>query len=362
MKQMVMVADQTVNEAFRLGTPIAKIELMMPFLKKYSIETVDVSLRHLQSYGVSLEQSLLLPLLRCKIHSSFEEIAQARQMGFSRVVIAWLHQPENPALDQLADVLAAVREFAQEIYLCIENAAELSAAELTYYWPLLVRYQVKRFIYQDMGSTIDPFRVCQNIDILQQMIPCPIEFHGHNAYGLATANSLAALRSGVQYVATAVGGIGLPNHAAMEEVLMAVKHLWKQDQVSSGSSLTTDCKEILSYMGIQLPVDKALIGRDVFAHESGIHVDGIAKNPLIYEVIQPEEVGQTRQLIIGKHSGTASLKVKFLQWNLELDQAEALRMLEKVRRIASLQKSPLSDLQLRHLYCRRNEINWSQIG
>jgi homocitrate synthase NifV len=163
-------------------------------------------------------------------------------------------------------------------------------------------------------------------------------------------------------VATAVGGIGLPNHAAMEEVLMAVKHLWKQDQVSSGSSLTADCKEILSYMGIQLPVDKALIGRDVFAHESGIHVDGITKNPLIYEVIQPEEVGQTRQLIIGKHSGTASLKVKFLQWNLELDQAEALRMLERVRRIASLQKSPLSDLQLRHLYCRRNEINWSQIG
>lgn len=359
---MVMVADQTVNEALRLGTPMAAIELMIPVLKKYSIETVDVSLIHLQRGGVSLEQALLLPLMRCKIHSSFEEIAEARQMGFTKVIITWLHQSQHSSLDQLTEALAAVREFAQEIYLCIENASDLSTSELTLYWSLLLRYQVKRFIYQDAGSALEPFGVCRKLEILQQTIPCPIEFHGHNAYGLATANSLAALRSGVQHVATAVSGIGSPNHAPMEEVLMAVKHLWKQEQVSSGSSLTADCKEILSYMGIQLPVDKALIGRDVFAHESGIHVDGITKNPLLYEIIQPEEVGQTRQLIIGKHSGTASIKIKFLQWNLELEQVEAWQMLEKVRLIASVQKSPLSDLQLHQLYWRRNEMDQSQLN
>jgi homocitrate synthase NifV len=362
MKQMVMVVDQTVNEALRLGTPMASIELMIPLLRKYSIETVDVSLHHLQKAGVSLEQSLLLPLLRCKIHSSLEEIAEARQMGFRKIIITWRHQPLYPSLDQLANALAAVQEFAQEVYVCIENAAELSTSELTLYWSLLVRYQVKRLIYQDIGSALEPFSVYRKLDILQRTIPCPIEFHGHNAYGLASGNSLAALRSGVQYVAAAVSGIGSPNHAAMEEVLMAVKHLWKQKQVPSGSSLTADCIEILSYMGISLPVDKALIGRDVFAHESGIHVDGITKNPLLYEVIQPEEVGQTRQLIIGKHSGTASLKIKFLQWNLELDQAEASEMLEKVRRFASVQKRPLSDLELHQLYWQRNQIDQSQIG
>lgn len=362
MKQMVMVVDQTVNEALRLGVPMATINLMAPFLKKYAIETIDVSLSHLQRYGDSLEQTRLLPLLRCKIHSSLDEIAEARQMGFSRVLITWSHQSQYPSLDQLANALAKTQEFAQEIYLCIENASDLSDAELTCYWPLLLRYKVKRFIYQDKGSTMEPFRVCKNIEILQQRIPCPIEFHGHNAYGLATANSLAALRSGVTYVATAVGGIGLPNNPAMEEVLMAVKHLWKQDQVPSGSSLTADCMQILSYMGISLPVDKALIGRDVFAHESGIHVDGITKNPLLYEVIQPEEVGQTRRLVVGKHSGTASLKIKFLQWHLELDQAEAIQMLEKVRRIASLQKSSLSDLQLHQLYWTRSETNPSLLG
>jgi homocitrate synthase NifV len=283
-------------------------------------------------------------------------------MGFSRVVITWLHQRQNPALDQLAAILAAAREFVQELYLCIENASDYSAAELTCYWPLLLRYEVKRFIYQDQGSRLQPFSVYQTIDILQQTIPCPLEFHGHNAYGLATANSLAALRSGVSHVAAAVSGIGLPNHAAMEEILMTVKHLWHQDLVPSGSSLATDCTQILSYMEIPLPVDKALIGRDVFAHESGIHVDGIGKNPLLYEVIQPEAVGQTRRLVVGKHSGTASLTIKFSQWNLKLDPAEASQMLEKVKQIASLQKRALSDLQLHQLYLARNDMKHSQLS
>ncbi|WP_378954364.1 pyruvate carboxyltransferase [Pelosinus sp. sgz500959] len=362
MKQMVMVVDQTVDEALRLGASIATLKLMGPFLKKYSIENADVSLSHLKRYGVSLEQTLLLPLLRCKINPSFAEIDQVRQMGFSKIVINWLHQPGNLLLDQLTNALIAIQRFAKEIYLCIENASEFSVSDLACYWPLIPRYQVKRFIYQDQGSAIDPFIACEKMDLLQRVIPCPVEFHGHNAYGLATANSLAALRSGIRYVATAVSGIGLPNHAPMEEVLMAVKHLWKQDQVPSGGSLAKDCMQILAAMGISLPVDKALIGRDVFAHESGIHVDGITKNPSLYEVIRPEEVGQTRQLIIGKHSGTASLKIKFSQWNLELDQAQALQMLEKVRRIASLQKSPLSDLQLHQLYWTRHDMAQRQVG
>lgn len=362
MKPMVMVVDQTLDEALRLNTPAAAIKLMVPFFAKYAIEAVDVSLQYLKKYDVSLAQALLLPVVRCKVNSSLQEIAQVRKMGFSRVVITWSHQSGNPSLEQLTTALITAKEFAQEIYLCIENAAEFSVAELTCYWPLLVRYKVKRFIYHEKESALEPFDICQNLDILQRMLPCPVEFHGHNAYGLATANSLAALRSGVQHVATAVGGIGLANHAAMEEVLMAVKHLWKQAQVPSGASLATDCMQVLSYMGISLPVDKALIGRDVFAHESGIHVDGITKNPMLYEVIQPEEVGQTRQLVIGKHSGTASLKIKFLQWNLELDHAEAVQMLERVRGIASAQKSPLSDSQLRQLYCKKNDRNWSQIS
>jgi len=353
---MVMVVDQTIDEALRLGASTATIKSMVPFLNKYSIDSVDVSLRNLKRYGVSIEQTGVLPFMRCIINPSLDEISQARQMGFSKVVIRWFHQSKNSSLDQLIAAFSAASEFSQEIYLCIENVFDLSLSEFACYYSILTDYKVKRFIYHDQGGTMEPFRICQDLKLLKPLLPCLIEFHAHNTYGLATANSLAAIRSGVSYVATAVSGIGLPNHAAMEEVLMAVKLLWKRDNLPSGSFLANDCKYILSSLGIHLPVDKALIGRDVFAHESGIHVDGITKNPLLYEVIQPEEVGQTRQLIIGKHSGTVSLKMKFLQWHLELDQAEAVTMLAKVRKIAISQKRSLSDLQLQQLYWRRNEM------
>lgn len=358
----VAVIDQTVNEALRRDIQAADIELMMPLLQKYSLEAVDVSLRYWTKSDIRLNQTALLQFLRCKIEASDREIALAKEIGFSKVIIAWLHQPENPSLSRLTSFLAGAGDFAREIYLSIENASGFSAAELKCYWPLMVRYHVKRFIYHDRDSLLDPFRTYKNLNILQQeasvasvasVAPCPIEFHGHNAYGLATANSLAALRAGIAYVGTAVGGIGLPGHAAMEEVLMVARHLWKQEQIPAGFSLAADCARVLAQAGIDLPINKAIIGRDVFAHESGIHVDGIAKNPLLYEVIQPGEVGLSRQLIIGKHSGTASLKAKFLQWNLVLNQLEAVEMLERVREIAAAQKSPLSDWQLRQLYMNK---------
>jgi homocitrate synthase NifV len=355
MEFKVAVIDQTVNEALRRDIRAKGIELMAPLLQKYSLEAVDVSLPYWAKSDIGLNRTALLHFLRCKIGATNKEIAQAREIGFSKVIIAWRHRPGIPSLSRLVSALTEAGDFDGEVYLSIENASDFSAAEMKCYWPLLVRHNVKRFIYRDQDSVLDPFRVCRDLNILQQTAPCPIEFHGHNAYGLATANSLAALRAGIGYVGTAVGGIGLPGHAAMEEVLMAVRHLWKQEQIPAGYSLAADCERILAPMGISLPVDKAIIGRGVFAHESGIHVDGIAKNPLLYEVIQPEEVGLTRQLIVGKHSGTASLKAKFRQWDLVLNRLEAVEMLEKVKDIAEAQKSPLSDGQLWQLYMEHGD-------
>lgn len=350
MERQVAVSDQTVNEALRLGATASDIALIVSTLQKYSVETIDVSLCYWEQACVSLEQSGLLQLLRCKVRPSARDLVRCRQIGgVNRVRIDWSHQPVTPQIGGLAAALAEARSFAQEVYLSIGNASKCSVAELQGYWPILVEYGVKRVVYHDQDSSIDPFRLFEIINVLQQTTPCPIEFHGHNVYGLATANSLAAIRAKVSCVATAVGGIGTCGHAAMEEVLMAVKYLWKREPAANGHFLAPDCARILSCVGLSVPVDKAIIGQGVFAHESGIHVDGIAKNPLLYEVIQPESVGLKRQVIIGKHSGTASLKYKFSQWNLELTQLEAEQMLEKTKRIALRQKGPLSDRQLQQI-------------
>jgi homocitrate synthase NifV len=350
MARQVAVIDQTVNEALRLGTERSDIELIVSTLQKYSVEAIDVSLCYWEKARVSLERLGLLHLLRCKVDSSNGELSHCRKIGgFTKVIIVWQHQPGQSQLAGLAAVLAEVRSFAKVVYLCIDNANQCSITELQSYWPLLVQYEVKRVIYHDQDSSSQPFQLFETVKVLQQTVPCPIEFHGHNAYGLATANNLAAIRAHVRYVATAVGGIGGCGHGAMEEVLMAVKHLWKWQQGATGQVIAPDCARILACMGLTVPVDKAIIGPNVFAHESGIHVDGIAKNPLLYEVIQPEAVGLHRQVIIGKHSGTASLKYKFTQWNLDLTQMEAIQVLKKTKQLALKQKGPLSDQQLRQI-------------
>lgn len=353
MKYSLKIIDQTVDEALSRGVEPAQLELMINNLQKYLLEIVDISLDHWTGRDLQEISDFLRSWLRCKVRSCQKEIQKARQLGFTRVIISWVHLKENLLLGELPDLLIQVQEFAQEIYLSIENASELSLEEWQLYSSMLEEYKVKRLIYHDKGNVMDMFTLEEHLQKLVRLIPCPLEFCGHNLCGLATANSLAALRAGIGYIVTSVGGVGLAGYAAMEEVLMTVRHLWKEEQVPASFSLAEDCGRILSFMGVNLPVDKSLIGNHIFAHESGIHVDGVDKNPLLYEIIQPEEVGLTRHLIIGKHSGTASLKAKFRQWNLILDKQEAAQLLDKVRKLAVEQKKPLSDLQLQQLYQER---------
>lgn len=347
---MIELIDQTVDEGLNLGLPVKNIKSTLQIIKKYSVNTVEISLCNWKKNNMDLSKDTIKNLLRCKVNASVEEIVQAKQIGFSKITVNWSHSYEDSSLLNLKNVLCEAKNAFQEVYICIQNASSFPVEELSCYFEIILSYKIKGFIYGDEDSILEPLKVYTNMKALKRIIPCIVEFHGHNGYGLATANSLAALKAGIVYVSTSVSGIGFHGHAAMEEVLMAAKHLWKWCQVPSGKSIAPDFSKLLSYMGISLPEDKAIIGNNVFAHESGIHVDGVFKNPLLYEVIKPEEVGLTRKLVIGKHSGIASVKAKFLQWNINLDEEKAVEMLNKAKEIAVAQKGALSDDQLHKLY------------
>jgi homocitrate synthase NifV len=95
---------------------------------------------------------------------------------------------------------------------------------------------------------------------------------------------------------------------------------------------------------------KAIVGTNMFAHESGIHTDGTLKFPGTYEAFQPEEVGLERQIVIGKHSGKASIKAKFLEYGIELTEAQAENILAQVRATAVNLKRSLFDKEIMYLY------------
>jgi 2-isopropylmalate synthase len=142
--------------------------------------------------------------------------------------------------------------------------------------------------------------------------------HCHNDLGMGVANSLAAVRAGARQLELTINGIGeRAGNAALEEVVVALRvrqasfgvttniHL---DQIYATSRILTEVT------GVDVSPNKAVVGSNAFAHEAGIHQDGILKNPLTYEIISPESVGvPKRQLVLGKHSGRNALRVALVE-------------------------------------------------
>ncbi|MDP2232027.1 MAG: homoaconitate hydratase, partial [Actinomycetota bacterium] len=117
---------------------------------------------------------------------------------------------------------------------------------------------------------------------------------------------------------------------------------------------TTRFREIAEYVmgaaGRNIPVWKSVIGTNMFAHESGIHADGVIKNPKTYEIFAPAEVGLVRQIVIGKHSGSRSIEMKFAEYGIELSKEEASEMLPMVRTTSVELKRSLFDKELIYIY------------
>ena len=155
----------------------------------------------------------------------------------------------------------------------------------------------------DTVGILTPFKTFELITFLRKYIKTPLEIHTHNDFGLATANALAGIKGGAVYVSVTVNGIGeRAGNASLEEVVMALE---KIEGIKTGINIRR-LKELSLLVsmssGKPIPPNKPIVGDLVFTHESGIHVDGVIKDPTNYEPFPPEDVGAKRRLIIGKHS------------------------------------------------------------
>lgn len=353
------VIDYTINEFLRLGvTESPDISSVLQVIKKYDLDLSDVNLNYIEKSSIRLPAEEVRNL-RCNTVCDLAAIKRATGMGFHKIRFQAKFDPALSIVPGVTDLLEKMKEIDLEVYLEVDNLLEYTDEAAEKIYPLAEKYKIKRLLLGDKKASMDPFATYDRLAYLIKTAVCPLEYTACNDYGLATANTLSAIKAGVAYVGASIGGIGNPGMAATEEILMSAKHLWKDGQVAEGGTIAKDCADILGKAGIALPGEKAVIGKNIFAHESGIHVDGIVKNPELYEVIKPEEVGLTRLLIIGKFSGTASLIQKFRQFQIELSQEDAGKLLNTVRNLADIQKGPLSDEQLKMLYDTQciNKIN-----
>ncbi|KNZ68532.1 homocitrate synthase [Thermincola ferriacetica] len=254
----------------------------------------------------------------------------------------------------LENMVKAV-EFAKKegVYISV-NAEDASRSDMEF----LIQFAraakeagADRIRYCDTIGILDPFTTYENIQTLKKHVDIDIEMHTHNDFGMATANALAGIKAGASHVGVTVMGLGeRAGNAALEEVVMALKHIWQID-LGFKTNMFRDLAEYVSLAsGRELPAWKAIVGSNMFAHESGIHADGAIKNPITYEVFAPEEVGLERQIVIGKHSGSKALMMKFAEYGIHLSEADAAQLLPKIRSHAVALKRSLFDKELVYIY------------
>ena len=154
-----------------------------------------------------------------------------------------------------------------------------------------------------------------------------ISVHCHNDLGLAVANSLAAIEAGARQVECTINGIGeRAGNASLEEIVMAL-HV-RADRLPFTTGIDTTelypASQLLSsIVGFDVQPNKAIVGRNAFAHEAGIHQHGVINNPLCYEIMTPESVGvPANSLVLGKHSGRHALSLRYLELGYDISPAE----------------------------------------
>jgi len=161
----------------------------------------------------------------------------------------------------------------------------------------------------------------------------PLSVHLHNDFGLGVANSVAALEKGAEAIATTVGGIGeRAGNVPLEQLVMVMKHLYKRDLGIRTEELTNLTKLVFDSAKLQLPPNQPWVGQNAFSHESGIHVQAVLNCPMTYECVDPEEVGNKRHLILGKHSGTALVKNRLDDRGIEADQEQICDIVRAIKR------------------------------
>ncbi len=348
MNEVVLLKDQTLAEAVRLQIPWKQFIKMANILDGIPFDCHDIELENWLKYRQSI------PFYgaknwRARIEAQYGQIEAAYHAGFRKIAVVYDHWANECPEKKIAAIVAFAKERNLETSVEIRNASRLHIEELLAVFSLFSALPVETIAYCDTESRMDPFIANAILEKLRKHTDCTLEFHARNQYGLATANSLAAIQAGVKRVTVAVGGAGEAGHAAYEELIMAVNKLI-QPVFPQIPSLAAVCHRILACIDVEEPLTKAIIGADIFAHESGIHVAGVLKQPELYEAFSPEEVGLSRRLVIGKHSGKTSLAAKLKHANIAMDESQSEFFLAQVRQMAIRQKSPLTEAQLTKLY------------
>jgi 2-isopropylmalate synthase len=242
-----------------------------------------------------------------------------------------LKKTRAEVIEMTRQAVRLARNFAEEVEFSAEDATRSDVDYLCEVFATAVAEGAAILNVPDTVGYTLPTEFAQLVHTVRERVvgdrDITISVHCHNDLGLAVANSLAAIDAGARQIECTVNGIGeRAGNASLEEIAMAMRVRADRLPFETGidtTQLYSTSQMLSQIIGFGVQPNKAIVGRNAFAHEAGIHQHGVISNPLCYEIMTPESVGvPTSELILGKHSGRHALTLRYEELGYVLNAAE----------------------------------------
>lgn len=259
----------------------------------------------------------------------------------------------NPeyVLQEITRLVPFALDMGFDVCIGCEDASRADREFLVKVAEVAQRAGARRIRYADTVGIMQPFAVQNEIGFLRARTDLEIEMHAHDDYGLATANTLAAVLSGATHVNTTVNGLGeRAGNAPLEECALALVNLCGLSVPLDFSKIQTLSNFVANASGRSVAWQKSVVGEGVFTHEAGLHVDGLMKHVDNYQGLDPRLLGRSHSYVLGKHSGRKLLKERFKEFGIELDDLNLSLLLTRLRLFATEKKRSPSDIELTEMY------------
>ena len=255
-----------------------------------------------------------------------------------------LRKTKQEILEIIRNAILYAKSHHLYISINAEDASRTDLGFLIKFGNVAKKAGADRIRLCDTVSAMNPSATKFLIKRVRKLVNLPIEIHAHNDYGLALANSLAAIEEGAEFVSTTVNGIGERcGNCSLEQIIMCLTHLYDFNQNSYKINYLKDISNFTEKSSaIKISAGAPFVGKLAFTHESGIHVDGLTKYSYTYESFPPEILGRKRNIVLGKHSGKASIKLFLKKYGIICNEEEIFKILEKVKTFSEIKKRCIS--------------------
>ncbi len=363
---MMRVLDTTLREGCqRWGVyfPFKVKKRIVKYLAEVGIEEIEIGvvgeekLKDLILSARKIEGNIQFSVwLRLK-KEDIEKAAKLPEVGFNLgVPVSKIHLERRLRLSleelfkRVEDLIALASCYSPCVTLGLEDASRAENTLIFQICKIALSAGAKRIRISDTLGIFTPLKLASLVKKLKKSFPgAEIGFHGHNDFGLATANAISALIAGADWVDVSVLGLGERAGITPLEEVVAYLYFRENKTHYRVNLLPKLSRYVARYAGEVISEFRPVIGRKLFYCESGLHVEGLKKAPELYEPFPPEALGFKRKLSLGAKSGRTAVKTLLKEWKLKFPEEKLELLVKKVRTLAYKLKRPLNKQDVKNL-------------